>query len=186
MDDKRPWSWSEDDRLTLMVQGGGAQTYTLIAAEPKRVIAFERRLVAAQEITETLHAAYQAFREGRAEYGDAVRRLEKLTSEWTKATEKQFAVAIGICDFFKERGMREVFHPSTDANALSLICREAIDRLVESAGRALAPRPPTPPPVDPPAAGQPAGKPEPPDSGHGAAASERGGAEETAPAVATT
>lgn len=147
-----PWSWSEDQRLTLRLSGGETRTFSLIATDPKKVMAFSRRLARAQGITKTLHDATGAFAEGRAEYGDAVRRLKKLHEEWQKASAEQYEVALDVCSFFREPGMRECFD-FEDVNALTAIACEVVDRLGQAAANAMvrpaAAPPPTPPPQPP-------------------------------------
>lgn len=147
MNDKRPWSWGEDGKLTLQVEGKGPQKFTVIPGDPRRVARLERELKRAHEIAGILRDGVSNFREGKAEYGDAVRRLNKLLDEWDRATMILFQIAIRIGEFIKEPEFKACFEIS-DIDALMEIAVEIIDRLTEAAVKAAtAPQAVEPPPA---------------------------------------
>ena len=131
MQDEKPWKWGEAGKV-MVITKDGPRELTLVATDTKRVAHFDRQLAIANGVTQTLFKAKQAFESGQAEYTSAVRRLKKLLDEWDKASDELYEVALGVSQFFMEKGLEEIFGRN-DVEALAVFAGEAIDKLAEAA-----------------------------------------------------
>lgn len=145
MDDKKPWIWGEGDRLTLVLKGAPPLNLSLVPCDPSRVLAFEERLQLAHSVTLTLRDAHRAYRTGRTGYVNAARRLNRLMTEWDKASREEFAVAVEVFRFFREQVDPSQFS-TRDLNCIVEIAKESVDRLMAAA----VPKPPPAPPTSEP------------------------------------
>lgn len=121
-------------KLEILTVKGPAE-FDLIPTDVKRVRLFRQKLSKAVEVVKVLESAKEAFEEGRAEYSNAARRLNKLLEEGGKADFELFATACSISQFFRPDGLQEAFGEAfafEDLDQVTQIANEATEKLLEA------------------------------------------------------